>query len=87
MLTQSRKVAEKRVVFGRFYYPFALFAPLREMNSTFSISLLGSEKAALPATVTPACAGVQWLCLDSRESGNDTAELILLRALTGEERS
>jgi hypothetical protein len=38
-LTQSRRVAEKRVVFGRFYYPFACFAPLREMNSAVSNSL------------------------------------------------
>ena len=87
MLTQSRKVAEKRVVFGRFNYPFALFAPLRDMNSAFSISLSRSEIVALPTTVTPAQAGVQWWCLDSRFRGNDTAELILLRALTGEERA
>ena len=39
MLTQSRRVAEKRVVFGRFYCPFAFFASLREMNSAFSNSL------------------------------------------------
>jgi len=38
-LTQSRKVAEKPTVFGRFDYPFAFFAPLHEMNSAFSTSL------------------------------------------------
>jgi len=43
---------------------------------------LGSVKVLLPATVTPAEAGVQRLCLDSRFRGNDTAELILLRALS-----
>ena len=37
--TQSRKGAEKCVVFGRFYGLFAFFAPLREMNSTFSNNL------------------------------------------------
>ena len=42
-----------------------------------------SVKVHLPATVTPAEAGVQWLCLDSRFRGNDMAELILLRALRG----
>jgi hypothetical protein len=38
-LTQSRKVAEKPIVFGRFCCRFASFAPLREMNSAFSNSL------------------------------------------------
>jgi len=38
-LTQSRKVAEKHAVFGRFYCLFAFFASLREMNSAFSNSL------------------------------------------------
>jgi hypothetical protein len=41
-LTQSRKVAEKRGDFGGFYRLFAFFAPLPEMNSTFSNNL--SEK-------------------------------------------
>ena len=45
-LTQSRKGAEKRVVFGRFYCLFAFFAPLREMNSAVSNSL--SECDRLP---------------------------------------
>jgi hypothetical protein len=42
----SRKVAEKRVVFGCFYCLFAFFASLREMNSAFSTSL--SEGQAEP---------------------------------------
>jgi len=41
-LTQSRKAAEKRVVFGRFYCSFVFFAPLCEMNSAFSNSFSGS---------------------------------------------
>ena len=41
-LTQSRKAAEKHVVFGRFYCSFAFFASLREINSAFSNSLSGS---------------------------------------------
>ena len=43
---------------------------------------LGLVKVHLPETVTPAEADVQRLCLDSRFRGNDTAELILLRALS-----
>ena len=40
------------------------------------------QKIHLPATVTPAEAGIQRVCLDARFRVNDTAELILLRALS-----
>ena len=40
---------------------------------------LVSARVLIPATVTPAEAGVQRLCLDSRFRGNDPVELIPLR--------